>query len=236
MAPHRHLVVYVAVTSARTNTNVPHISARLPLPGKLALGAERGKLATDLRTFALLGTPSVQSVHEYYLCYLIFVSPIFGAFFMDNFFFIVFDVKDLPGVKLSMGAGWRLWRLSWLIASLFWWESATSLSWVHRTLIHSVMTVMSACGISFVDLFMFPFDVCWGMCGENSRNVFLLLFMVLWASIFATLCMRAMLMLWFAFLFLLLRRVGVLLVAPFCLVVSNAFSSDYLLPLSIDKI
>jgi hypothetical protein len=25
MAPHRHLVVYVTVTSARTNTNVPHI-------------------------------------------------------------------------------------------------------------------------------------------------------------------------------------------------------------------
>jgi hypothetical protein len=28
--------------------------------------------------------------------------------------------------------------------------------------------------ISFVDLFMFPFDGFWGMCGdENSRNVFL---------------------------------------------------------------
>jgi hypothetical protein len=30
------------------------------------LGAQHGKLDADLRTFALLGTPSVQSVHEYY--------------------------------------------------------------------------------------------------------------------------------------------------------------------------
>ena len=39
MAPHRHLVVDVTVTSARMNTNVPRIGARLPLPGNLALGA-----------------------------------------------------------------------------------------------------------------------------------------------------------------------------------------------------
>jgi hypothetical protein len=31
-----------------------------------ALGAQHGKLDTDLRTLALLGTPSVQSVHGYY--------------------------------------------------------------------------------------------------------------------------------------------------------------------------
>jgi hypothetical protein len=42
MAPHRHLVV--DVTSARTNTNVPRIGARLPLLGNLALGAQHGKL------------------------------------------------------------------------------------------------------------------------------------------------------------------------------------------------
>jgi hypothetical protein len=30
------------------------------------LGAHNGKLDADLRTFALLGTPSVQSVHDYY--------------------------------------------------------------------------------------------------------------------------------------------------------------------------
>jgi hypothetical protein len=57
--PHRNLVVDVTVTSARTNTNVPRIGARLPLPGSLALGAEHGKLDADLRTSALLGTHSV---------------------------------------------------------------------------------------------------------------------------------------------------------------------------------
>jgi hypothetical protein len=59
MAPHRHLVVDVTLTSARTSTNVPRICARLPLHGSLASGAHHGKLDADLRTFALLGTPSV---------------------------------------------------------------------------------------------------------------------------------------------------------------------------------
>jgi hypothetical protein len=67
MAPRRHLVVDVKVTSARTNANVPHISARLPFPYNLALGAQHRKLDADLRTSALLGTPSVQSVHDHYL-------------------------------------------------------------------------------------------------------------------------------------------------------------------------
>jgi hypothetical protein len=66
MAPHRHLVVDVTVTSARTNTNVPRIFARLPLPGSLTLGAHDGKLDADLRTYALPGTPAVQSVHDCY--------------------------------------------------------------------------------------------------------------------------------------------------------------------------
>jgi hypothetical protein len=66
VAPHRHLVVYVTVTSARTNTNVPRVGARLPLPGNLASGALHSKLDVDLRTSASLGMPSVQSVHDYY--------------------------------------------------------------------------------------------------------------------------------------------------------------------------
>jgi hypothetical protein len=66
MAPHRHLAVDVTVTSARTNNNIPRKGARLPLPGSLALGAQHGKLDADLRTSALLGTLSVQSVHDYY--------------------------------------------------------------------------------------------------------------------------------------------------------------------------
>jgi hypothetical protein len=64
--PHRNLVVDVTATSARTNTNVPRIGARIPLPGSPALRAQHGKLDADFRTSALLGTPSVQSVHHYY--------------------------------------------------------------------------------------------------------------------------------------------------------------------------
>jgi hypothetical protein len=66
MAPHYHLVVDVTVISTRTKINVPLVGARLPLPGSLALGAQHGKFNADLRTSALLGTPSVQSVHDYY--------------------------------------------------------------------------------------------------------------------------------------------------------------------------
>jgi hypothetical protein len=64
IAPHRHLVVHVTVTSARKNTNFHRIGARLPLSGSLALGAQHGKVDADLRTSALLGTPLVQSVHD----------------------------------------------------------------------------------------------------------------------------------------------------------------------------
>jgi hypothetical protein len=64
---------------------------------------------------------------------------------------------------------------------------------------------MHTCNISFVALLMFLFGVFGGMCGENSRNVFLLLLMVLWVPISVTLCGRAVLMLWHAFMFLGLR-------------------------------
>jgi hypothetical protein len=57
MALHRELVVVVTV---------PRVDARLPLPDSLALGAQHGKLDADLRTPALLGTLSVQSVHDCY--------------------------------------------------------------------------------------------------------------------------------------------------------------------------
>jgi hypothetical protein len=100
-APRRHLGVDVTVTSARTNTIVPHIiGARTPLPGTLALGAQHGKLDAVLRTSALLGTPSVHSVHGYY--------PYVG----------------------ESGARWRLWRLSCLIAWLFWWHGCRRLSFI----------------------------------------------------------------------------------------------------------
>jgi hypothetical protein len=54
-APYRHFVVAMTVTNARRNANVPHIySARLPLLGSLALGAQHGKLDADLRTSVCL--------------------------------------------------------------------------------------------------------------------------------------------------------------------------------------
>jgi hypothetical protein len=34
---------------------------------------------------------------------------------------------------------------------------------MHKTLVHCVMTFMSACNTSFVDLLMFPFVAFWGM-------------------------------------------------------------------------
>ena len=66
MAPHRHLVADVTVTGARTNTNVPRLGARIPLPSSLAMGAQHGKLDADLSISALLGTPSVESIHDHY--------------------------------------------------------------------------------------------------------------------------------------------------------------------------
>jgi hypothetical protein len=56
-----------------------------------------------------------------------------------------------------------------------------------------------------VELLTFLFDVFWGMCDKNSCNVFLLLLKVLWLPISATLCMRAFMMFWHAFMFLWLR-------------------------------
>jgi hypothetical protein len=38
----------------------------LVITSSLALGAQHGRLDADLRTSALLDTPSVQSVHDYY--------------------------------------------------------------------------------------------------------------------------------------------------------------------------
>jgi hypothetical protein len=101
-----------------------------------------------------------------------------------------------------MGAGWRLWRLSWLIAWLFWWQFVASLAWVLLTLALCALAVMSVCNISFVELLLFLFGVFGGMCDVNSGNVIVLLFMVLWVPISATLCRRVVLTLWHAFLFL----------------------------------
>jgi hypothetical protein len=97
-----------------------------------------------------------------------------------------------------MGAGWRLWLLNWL----FWWQFVASLAWAVLNLALCALATTSVCYISFVDLLIFIFSVLGGMCDVNTCNVFLMLFMVLCAPIFATLCRRAVLTLWHAFLFL----------------------------------
>jgi hypothetical protein len=103
-----------------------------------------------------------------------------------------------------MGAGWRLRRLSWLIACLFRWQFVASLAWVLLTLVLCAVTIMSVCNISLFEL-LFIFGIFGGNCGESPCNVFLLLFMVLWVPISAMLCGMALLMLWHAFMFLGLR-------------------------------
>jgi uncharacterized membrane protein len=67
---------------------------------------------------------------------------------------------------------------------------------------------MTACNVSFVDLLFFPFDGFWGMCDDISCNVFLLFFILLEALIFAMTRRKAVMMMWYAFLFLGLRHVG----------------------------
>jgi hypothetical protein len=86
-----------------------------------------------------------------------------------------------------------------------------------HTPVHCVLFVMFACNTSFVDLLMFHFDGFWGMCGENSCNGFLMLLMVLLVLVIATLCKRAMLILWHAFVFPELRHMGFPLLSPLLL-------------------
>jgi hypothetical protein len=100
-----------------------------------------------------------------------------------------------------MGAGWRLSHLSWFIALLYWWQFVASMAWVMRTLVQPILTFMSVCTISFVDMLLFTFDSFGGMCGENLCTVFLLLFIVHWVPIFVMLSKRAMPKLWHASLF-----------------------------------
>jgi hypothetical protein len=62
-----------------------------------------------------------------------------------------------------MGAGWRLWRLSWQIVKLFWWHFVDSIVWVLRTLFLCALTITSAYNNSVVDLLLFPFVGLEGM-------------------------------------------------------------------------
>jgi hypothetical protein len=145
----------VTVTSARKNTNVPHVGARLPLPGCLVLGALQGKLDADLHTSASLGTPSVQSVHGYYPFALEDggrLAPM--AVELIDCLAIWVEVCRFPGMGVANS---RLLRFVGCIHMQHFFRRSTCV------------------------LFL----TFWGMCGENSCNVVLLLFMVLWVPIFA---------------------------------------------------
>jgi hypothetical protein len=120
------------------NTNVPRIGARLPLTGSLALGAQHGELNADLRTCALLGTPSVQSVHDYY------------PFAMEN------------GGRLAPMAVELVDRLAILVAVRRFHGMGVADS---RSLCFDILSI---CNILVVELLLFHFDVFWGMCDTNS--------------------------------------------------------------------
>jgi hypothetical protein len=140
------------------------------------LQAHHGKLDAGLGIFALLGTPSVQSIHDYY------------PFAIEN------------GGRLAPTMAGEL-----VDRPVFWWLFVASLAWVLPTLALCVVTIISVCNMSFGELLMFFFGVSGVMCDVNLCNVFLLLFMVLWLPISATLCRRALQTMWHAFMFLGLR-------------------------------
>jgi hypothetical protein len=142
------------------------------------LGAQQGKLDADLRTSALLGTPSVQSVHDYY----------------------PFALED--GSRLAPMAAELVDRLAILVAvrrfhGMGPWGPLTLVPCSYVRMQHFVRRSTSV-----------PFRRFLGDVRReyvNSCNAFLLLFMALWVLISATLVRRAVLVLWHAFMFLGLR-------------------------------
>jgi hypothetical protein len=114
MAPHRHLIVDVTVSSACTKAIAPRIGARLPLHGSLVLEAQYGKLDADLRTSALLSTPFVHSVHDHY------------PFAMKHGGRLAFMAVELVVPR-----------------AIFWWHFVASMAWVLLTLVLCVLTIMS---------------------------------------------------------------------------------------------
>jgi hypothetical protein len=102
MAPHRHIVVYVTVTSARTNTN--------------------DILVCTVASHSMIG------LHlELSMANLMWTSALLLCFARLRFNRSMTIIPSL----WRMGAGWRLWRLmSWLIAWLFWWQLVAFLAWV----------------------------------------------------------------------------------------------------------
>jgi hypothetical protein len=68
-ATHKHLVIDVTITTARTISNVQIVGAPLPLPRRVAIGrAQQAELDYDLCTLSSRGTPPMtQYGHDYYL-------------------------------------------------------------------------------------------------------------------------------------------------------------------------
>jgi hypothetical protein len=102
------------------------------------LGAQHGKLGADLRTSALLGTPSVQSIHLYY----------------------PFSMEDRD--RLAPMAAELVDRLAILVAVRRFHGMGVA---CFRSLRSGIYVV---CNISFVELLMFLFGVFGGMCDVNS--------------------------------------------------------------------
>jgi hypothetical protein len=98
------------------------------------LGAQHGNPDADLRTSALLGTPSVQFLHDYY----------------------PFAFED--GGQLAPMAAELVDRLAILVV-----VRRFRGIWVLVTLVLCVPRVISASNISFVELLSFLFGVFWGM-------------------------------------------------------------------------
>jgi hypothetical protein len=143
IAPHCHRLVDATVTSARMNTNVPRVGACLPLPGRLALGAQHGKLDADLRTSALLGTPSVESARDYY--------P-FALEDGGRLEPMAAELVDRPAIFVA------IYRFLYI--------------WVLLTLVLCVMTIMSVCNISFVARLLFLFGVFGGCAARIHATSF----------------------------------------------------------------
>jgi hypothetical protein len=156
------------------------------------LGAHHGKLDADLRIFALLGTPSVQSIHA-------------------NHPFAMEDAGRLAPMAVAF-----VDRLANLVVG----RRFPSMGAVDsRSLRFDIYYVRMRHFVRRTTTYV-PFQRFWEMCDVNSCNVFMLLFMVLWVPIFATLFRRAVLTLRHAFMFPGLRFFPlffVLLVSLHCL-------------------
>jgi hypothetical protein len=125
-----------------------------------------GKLDADLRTSALLGTPSVKSIHDYY----------------------PFAMED--GGRLAPMAAELVDRLAILVVVCRFLGMGAADS---RSLRSDTYVRMQHFVRRNTHVIMFLFVVLGGMCDVNSCNVFLVLFMAIWVPISATLCRRAVL-------------------------------------------